>query len=66
MPDSLGIKTFLVDDCLLNTKNLPIQSDYRGSFADLAAYLDRSLRNSGLSEIQQIYDYSVTVHLTDA
>jgi FMN phosphatase YigB (HAD superfamily) len=36
---NLGIRTFLVDDCLLNPKNLPIQADYRGSFADLAAYL---------------------------
>ena len=37
---NLGIKTFLVEDCLLNPKNLPIMADYRGSFADLAAYLD--------------------------
>lgn len=36
---SLGIKTFLVDDWLLNAKNLPIDADYRGSFTDLAAYL---------------------------
>jgi FMN phosphatase YigB (HAD superfamily) len=37
---SLGIKTFLVEDWLLNTRNLPVQADYRGSFADLAVYLD--------------------------
>jgi len=37
---SLGIKTFLVEDCLLNPKNLPIRADYRGSFTDLVAYLD--------------------------
>jgi FMN phosphatase YigB (HAD superfamily) len=36
---ALGIRTFLVEDCLLNPKNLPIETDYRGSFADLAAYL---------------------------
>jgi FMN phosphatase YigB (HAD superfamily) len=36
---NLGIRTFLVEDCLLNPKNLPIETDYRGSFADLAAYL---------------------------
>ena len=36
---NLGIRTFLVEDCLLNTKSLPIETDYRGSFADLAAYL---------------------------
>jgi FMN phosphatase YigB (HAD superfamily) len=35
----LGIRTFLVEDCLLNPKNLPIKTDYRGSFADLTAYL---------------------------
>jgi FMN phosphatase YigB (HAD superfamily) len=37
---NLGIKTFLVEDWLQNTKNLPIKADHRGSFADLAAYLD--------------------------
>jgi FMN phosphatase YigB (HAD superfamily) len=37
---SLGIKTFLVEDWLLNPKNLPIKTDYRGSFTDLAAFLD--------------------------
>lgn len=36
----LGMKTFLVDDWLLNTKNLSIQTDFRGSFADLAVYLE--------------------------
>jgi len=35
----LGIKTFLVEDWLLNTKNLPIETDYRGSFKDLAEFL---------------------------
>lgn len=38
---SLGIATFLVEDWLLNTKNLPVKADYRGSFKDLAAFLDR-------------------------
>ena len=36
---NLGIKTFLVEDWLLNPKNLPIEADYRGSFADLVDYL---------------------------
>jgi FMN phosphatase YigB (HAD superfamily) len=36
---SLGIETWLVEDWLLNPKNLPIRADHRGSFADLAAYL---------------------------
>lgn len=35
----LGIKTFLVDDCLLNTRNLPIETDDRGSFADLMKFI---------------------------
>jgi FMN phosphatase YigB (HAD superfamily) len=38
---SLGINTFLVEDWLLNIKNLPVKADYRGSFAELAAWLDR-------------------------
>lgn len=35
----LGMKTFLVDDCLLNTHNLTIETDHRGSFADLAKFI---------------------------
>ncbi|MGB9793048.1 MAG: HAD family hydrolase [Thermacetogeniaceae bacterium] len=35
----LGIKTFLVEDWLLNPKNLPIETDYRGSFKELADFL---------------------------
>ncbi len=37
---NLGIKTFLVEDWLLNTKGLPVQTDYHGTFADLAVYLE--------------------------
>jgi hypothetical protein len=37
---NLGIKTFLVEDWLLNPNNLPAQADYRGSFADMVAYLE--------------------------
>jgi FMN phosphatase YigB (HAD superfamily) len=36
----MGIDTFLVDDWILNRKNLPIRATYRGSFTDLAAFLD--------------------------
>lgn len=35
----LGMKTFLVEDWLLNTKNLPVETDYRGSFKDLTEFL---------------------------
>ncbi|MDN5348336.1 MAG: hypothetical protein PWP65_1900 [Clostridia bacterium] len=31
----LGIATFLVEDCLINQKNLQIKADYRGRLADL-------------------------------
>ncbi len=39
---TLGIRTFLVDDWLLNARKLPIETDYRGSFGDLVSFL-RSL-----------------------
>ncbi|NPV29549.1 MAG: HAD family hydrolase [Firmicutes bacterium] len=39
----LGVTTFLVEDWLLNPRGLPIETDYRGSFQDLAAFLS-SLR----------------------
>ncbi|HAA90075.1 MAG: Haloacid dehalogenase-like hydrolase [Thermoanaerobacterales bacterium 50_218] len=35
----LGMKTFLVEDWLLNRSNLPIVTDYRGSFEDLVSFL---------------------------
>lgn len=37
----LGIKTFLVEDWLLNSNELPIETDYRGSFQDLVSFLRR-------------------------
>lgn len=39
----LGIKTFLVEDCLLNQHNLPVETDYRGSFADLVRFVESLL-----------------------
>lgn len=36
---ALGIKTFLVSDCLLNTKNLPVETDYQGSLAEFAEFI---------------------------
>ncbi|HBG22672.1 MAG: HAD family hydrolase [Syntrophaceticus sp.] len=36
----LGMKTFLVEDCLLNTRNLNIKTDYRGSFAGLVEFIE--------------------------
>lgn len=36
----LGIKTFLVEDWLLNRKQKKIETDYRGSFADLVTFFD--------------------------
>jgi len=35
----LGMKTFLVEDWLLNRSNRPIVTDYRGSFEDLVCFL---------------------------
>ncbi|MDH7578095.1 MAG: HAD family hydrolase [Bacillota bacterium] len=36
----LGVRTFLVEDWLLNPRDLPIETDYRGSFRDLASFLN--------------------------
>lgn len=36
----IGMKTFLVEDCLLNTGNLPVQTDYRGSFQDMEVFVN--------------------------
>lgn len=34
----LGVKTYLVTDCLENKKNLPLLSDYKGSLEDFKLY----------------------------
>ncbi|AFV11162.1 haloacid dehalogenase-like hydrolase [Thermacetogenium phaeum DSM 12270] len=36
----IGMKTFLVEDCLQNSRDLPIETDYRGSFQDLVAFIN--------------------------
>lgn len=41
----LGVKTFLVTDTMENKKNLPIESDYRGSMEELLAFVE-SLKNA--------------------
>ena len=40
----IGMKTYLVTDCLLNGKNLPFTSDYAGSMEELAASLEAIVR----------------------
>lgn len=35
----LGVKTFLVTDCLENKKNLPLTADYTGSLVDCLAFV---------------------------
>ncbi|MEI3219255.1 MAG: HAD family hydrolase [Lachnoclostridium sp.] len=35
----LGVKTFLVTDCLENKKNLPLTADYTGSLGDCLAFV---------------------------
>jgi len=35
----LGIKTFLVTDCLLNDKNLEVNSDYSGNYKDFLQFV---------------------------
>jgi FMN phosphatase YigB (HAD superfamily) len=37
----LGIRVFLVEDWLLNARNLPVEADYRGSFQDLVEFVDQ-------------------------
>lgn len=36
----LGVKTYLVTDTMENKKNLPIQSEYTGTLADLLQFID--------------------------
>lgn len=36
----LGVKTFLVTDTMENKKNLPIDTEYQGSMADLLAFIE--------------------------
>lgn len=36
----LGVKTFLVTDTMENKKNLPIETDYQGSMADLLEFVE--------------------------
>ncbi len=43
---SLGIKTFLVDDYLINARGLPVETDYRGSFQDLVRFCEEVLAKS--------------------
>lgn len=35
----LGMKTFLIKDCMINMDNRPIESDYQGSFEDFYNYI---------------------------
>ncbi len=37
----LGVATFLVTDTMENNKNLPIETDYQGTLADLLAFIKR-------------------------
>lgn len=37
----LGVKTFLVTDTMENKKNLPIETDYQGSMADLLEFINK-------------------------
>jgi len=39
--EQLGMKTFLLTDCLLNRKNLDITAWERGSFEELEAYIEK-------------------------
>lgn len=39
----LGIKTFLVEDCLLNPRRISFETDYRGSLQDLAEFIGQEL-----------------------
>lgn len=44
----LGVKTFLVTDTMENKKNLPIETDYKGSMAELLEFVE------SLPEIQSV------------
>lgn len=37
---SLGVKTYLVTDTMENRKNLPVESDYTGTLAELLEFID--------------------------
>lgn len=43
----LGIKTFLVEDCLLNPRELSFRTDYQGTFQDLVQFLISVVSNKG-------------------
>ena len=38
--ESLGIKVFLLTDCLINSENIDISAYPKGSFAELAAFVE--------------------------
>ena len=37
----LGLDTYLITDCILNSKNLPIEEYKSGSFHDFEKFIDR-------------------------
>lgn len=41
----IGMKTYLVTDCLLNTKNIPIKADYQGTLQELAQNITQIIQN---------------------
>ena len=38
---TLGVRTFLVTDTMENRKNLPVDSEYTGSLADLLEFIEK-------------------------